>query len=113
MTIEEPVDTTDALVATYVALEAMGNLALNDLNAAGTRAQQILSDIEARVALGQMGAELVPLLTTAIQEAKQTHADLQASVTDVQQQREALEESIETSVVIEVSMTEPSEESNG
>jgi hypothetical protein len=86
MTTEEQ----EALVAAQlVTLESMGTTAMLNLNAATTSAQQILSDINARVALGQMGAELVTVLTTAIQEAKQVYVDLQTSVADIQEQQEA------------------------
>lgn len=89
-----PADITTALDSQLSVLEAMANTALNDLNAQTTRAQQILSDIEARVAAGQMGAELVPPLRDAIDAAKQTHSDISDQLVTIQDGMSTLQEAV-------------------
>lgn len=83
-------DVYDPMVVTLQNVEQQGNTALVNLQAAITQAEQAMAQMQVRVELGQMGAESIPALETAIAEAKQVQSEMTTQVADVQAQQEQI-----------------------
>lgn len=72
------------------ALETTARTAMISLKTETDHAQGILSDIEQRVTMGQMGAEIVKPLRDAVKDARDTIKDLEQAANQISQQRENL-----------------------
>lgn len=77
----------DPMVVVLENVEEQGNTALLNLQAAIETAERAMAQMQVRVDLGQMGAESIPQLETAIAEAKQVQSEMKTQVEDVQAQQ--------------------------
>lgn len=94
-----PVDvdpTYEIMYATLQSVEQQGNEALLNLKGATDTAEQALAQMKVRVELGQMGAESIAALETAIAEAKQVQTEMETQVAEVQTQQAQIVEAAQT-----------------
>lgn len=90
----DPADDIDGAFAKQLdSLETAATNAALSLKTETDNAQSILSDIEQRVALGQMGAETVKPLRDAVHDARDIIKQLDDKIAMLQAMREALEAS--------------------